>query len=102
MQEKIKDYIRAALGRKYPIEKIIDNLVSVGHDPHLVRRLAREAISERLHELEQEIVGDPISKAEKAAQRTMLELLFMFVLRVAAGTLFFFTFAPLLLQKVYA
>ncbi|GEM_PF-4648010 len=70
MHEPIKSYIRAALNRKYPVETIITNLVSVGHDAGLVHRLAREVIVERLHELESErIAGDPVSEAEKAGRR---------------------------------
>ncbi|MBI4150477.1 hypothetical protein HY488_03665 [Candidatus Woesearchaeota archaeon] len=103
MHDKIRGYIRAALHRRYPIETIIGNLVSVGHDEVLVRRLAREVIMERLRELEQEKIGvDPIAQAERTAQRTAMEVLVAVLLRLAIGALFFFTFIPFILEKVHA
>lgn len=72
MEDKLKDYIRIALGHKHSVDTVIDKLVSVGHDRDHVRRLAREVIMERLQELEAEkIAGDPVSEAEKNARRAI-------------------------------
>ncbi len=72
VHERVKTYIRSALDRKYPVETIINNLVSAGHERETVRRLTREVIAERIHELEGEMSIDPMAQAEKAGRRGIL------------------------------
>ncbi len=98
MHEKIRSYIRAALHRRYPIEAIIGNLVSVGHDPVIVRRLAREVISERLQELEGPSI-DPLSNANMA-RKIALELLVGIALRVMLGTALLLTLFPSIFHPI--
>jgi hypothetical protein len=100
MHERVKAYISAALDRHYPLETIIGNLVSAGHDKETVKRLARETIRERIDSLQREIAPDPITASGSAARRATMEIVGI-IFRVAVGTMLFFALAPEILRGMY-
>jgi ribonuclease P protein component len=96
VHEKTKQYIIDAVEKGYPIENVIEKLVSAGHDRNLVKRLAKEALNERIQEIEPE--HDYVAE-QKTTARVTAELLFSLFIRLAVGMLMFFTLSLVILQQ---
>lgn len=95
MHEKTKQYIIDAVEKGYPIEKIIDKLVLAGHDRKTVKKLAKEALNERIRDFE---AYDRYGREGKTASRITAEIMFGVLLRLAVGILMFFTLSLAILQ----
>jgi len=108
MHEKVKLYISEAVEKGFPIEKIIDKLVSAGYKRSIVKKLAKEAIQSRIDELEgkEHRHVEPVDyiheeQNDKHVAKIMAEIAFGVIIRMAIGLLMFVTLSTVILQQTY-
>ena len=74
----VKKYIAEAIRRQHPVEEIVKKLVDSGHPEETVRTMVKNAVQERINQLQQ-------TETDLTPQRRFFEVAFSFLIRGTIG-----------------